>query len=192
MNSDEPDFRPATSPAGRIAGLASNSKHRFSKSARDSLLFLEGLGVEGDAHAGAFVRHRYLARRRPTMPNVRQVHLIPAELLEALRAEDYDLKPCDLGENVLTAGLGLEAMPLGTILKLGADAAIELTGLRTPCVLIDRFKTGLKRHMIVSGSDRPPYRCGVMAVVRSGGRGSVGDWIRAEFPPEPRRPLPPL
>ena len=85
---------------------------------------MEGLGVEGDAHAGPFVRHRHLARRRPKMPNLRQVHLIPSELFQALRADGYELRPGDLGENILTAGLDLEALPLGTILKLGAEAAI--------------------------------------------------------------------
>jgi MOSC domain-containing protein YiiM len=143
MDSDGSDLKPTTTSAATIAGLASDGKHRFSKSQRESLVLLEGIGVEGDAHAGLFVRHRYLARRKPAMPNARQVHLIPVELFEALREENCVLGPGDLGENVLTAGLDLESLPLGTILKLGAEAAVELTGLRTPCVLIDRFRTGL-------------------------------------------------
>jgi MOSC domain-containing protein YiiM len=133
--------------AAKIAGLASDGKHRFSKSRRESLVLLEGIGVEGDAHAGPFVRHRYLARRKPAMPNARQVHLIPVELIEALREENCVLGPGDLGENVLTAGLDLESLPLGTILKLGAEAAIELTGLRTPCVLSEQYcSLGAHRH----------------------------------------------
>src|ERR1700760_641575 len=168
MESDRSYLKPTATLAARIAGLASDGKHRFSKSRRESLVLLEGIGVEGDAHAGPFVRHRYLARRNPTMPNARQVHLIPSELLDMLRAEDCVLGPGDLGENVLTAGLDLESLPLGTILKLGAEAAVELTGLRTPCVLIDRFRTGLKRRLIMPDADRPPYRCGVMGVVPSG------------------------
>jgi MOSC domain-containing protein YiiM len=192
MQSDGSDLKPTATLAARIAGLASDGKHRFSKSRRESLVLLKGIGVEGDAHAGPFVRHRYLARRKPAMPNARQVHLIPVELLEALRAENCVLGPGDLGENVLTAGLDLESLPLGTILKLGAEAAIELTGLRTPCVLIDRFRTGLKRKLIMPDADRPAYRCGVMGVVPSGGRISVGDRIEIRFPPEPWRTLPAL
>ena len=137
-------------------------------------------------------RSRYLLRRDPTMPNARQVHLIPSELLETLRAADCFLGPGDLGENVLTAGLDLESLPLGTILKLGAEAAVELTGLRTPCVLIDRFRTGLKRKLIMPDADLPAYRCGVMGVVPSGGRISVGDRIEIRFPTEPWRTLPAL
>ena len=194
MDSDETSRRPVTgiSPAGRIAGLASDSKHKFSKKVRDSLVLLEGLGVEGDAHASRFVRHRYLARYRPTMPNARQVHLIPAELLDALRPQGYELGPGDLGENVLSVGLDLKSMPLGTVLKLGPEAMVELTGLRTPCVLIDRFKIGLKRQMVVEQRDRPQFRCGVMALVRTGGKVAIGDLIEIKFPSEPWRPLPPL
>jgi MOSC domain-containing protein YiiM len=192
MDSDGSDLKPTATLAARIAGLASDGKHRFSKPHRESLVLLEGIGVEGDAHAGPFVRHRYLARRNPTLPNARQVHLIPVELLDMLRADDCVLGPGDLGENVLTAGLDLESLPLGTILKLGAEAAIQLTGLRTPCVLIDRFRTSLKRKLIMPDADRPAYRCGVMGVVSSSGRISVDDRIEIRFPPEPWRTLPAL
>ncbi len=102
---DDADRRPNRVSIGRVAGLASDGKHRFSKSSRDSLMFLESIGVEGDAHAGPLVRHRYLARRSPRMSNLRQVHLVPSELLEALRSEDHDLGPGDLGEKVLTAAI---------------------------------------------------------------------------------------
>jgi MOSC domain-containing protein YiiM len=182
----------STARQARIAGLASDRRHQFSKAARNSLVLLEGLGVEGDAHAGQFVRHRYLARYRPAMPNMRQVHLIPAELLDALRPEGYELGPGDLGENVLTAELDLESLPLDAILKVGPDAVLELTGLRTPCVLIDRFKAGLKRQMIVEKGDHPKFRCGVMAIVRAGGKVAVGDLIDVQFPSRPWRPLPTL
>lgn len=185
-------MRSMPSLMGRIEGLASDGKHRFSKSARQNLSLIEGIGIKGDAHAGHFVRHRYLVRRSPRMPNTRQVHLVPAELLDALRADGCDLGPGDLGENMLTRGLNLETLPLGTVLRIDNGAAVDLTGLRTPCVLIDRFRAGLKRRLIVSGDDHPPYRCGVMGVVRSGGQVSVGDQITVEFPPKPWTALPAL
>jgi hypothetical protein len=180
------------SATGRVIGLASARLHRFSKSARESLVLLAGLGAEGDAHAGAFVRHRYLARYRPRMPNLRQVHLIPSELLEVLRSDGYELGPGDLGENILTADLDLEVLPLGTILKLGALATVELTGLRTPCVLIDRAKPGLKRKMLVHEPGRPRFRCGVMGVVRASGRVAIADAIDERRPSRPFEALPAL
>jgi MOSC domain-containing protein YiiM len=178
--------------AGRVVGLASARLHRFSKLARDSLFLLEGLGAEGDVHAGPFVRHRCLVRRHPELPNLRQLHLIPSELHEALSADGYELRPGHLGENILTAGLDLEALPLGTILKLGTRATIELTGLRTPCALIDRFKPGLKRKMLADEPGRPRFRSGVMGVVRSSGRVAIGDAIIVRRPSKPFKSLPAL
>jgi len=51
MDSDGSDLNPTATLAARIAGLASDGKHRFSKSQRESLVLLKGIGVEGDAHA---------------------------------------------------------------------------------------------------------------------------------------------
>ncbi|WP_249142268.1 MOSC domain-containing protein [Bradyrhizobium sp. AUGA SZCCT0160] len=121
--------------------VAADRGHHFSKPIRDRIVLVEGHGVEGDAHAGAFVRHRYLARRQPRMDNLRQVHLIPSELFASLLKAGFRVGAGDLGENITTAGLNLERLPLGTLVELG-PATIELTGLRTPCVLIDRFRTG--------------------------------------------------
>ena len=91
-----------------------------------------------------------------------------------------------------TVGLDLEIMPLGTTLRLGSAATVELTGLRTPCVLIDRFRSGLKQQMIIEQQERPKFRCGVMAVVRSSGTVTIGDTITIEFPAEPFKVLPAL
>lgn len=191
-DSHEVRFASRPTSTGRVVGLASDGKHRFSKSGRNSLTFVEGIGVEDDAHAGPFVRHRYLARRSPKMPNLRQVHLIRSELLEELRTKDFDLSPGDLGENVLTADIKLESLPFGTTLKLGAATVVEITGLRTPCILIERFKSGLKQRLINPGSGDPPFRCGVMGIVRSGGQVTVGDHVEVKFPRKPWTSLPAL
>lgn len=92
----------------------------------------------------------------------------------------------------MTAGLDLEALPLGTIFKLGAEATVELTGLRTPCVLIDRFKPGLKRKMLVDEPGHLRFRCGVMGVVRLSGRVTIADAIDVQLPAKPLKPLPAL
>ena len=128
----------ALSSEGTVVAVAADRGHRFSKPTRDRIVLLEGHGVEGDAHAGPFVRHRYLARRRPRVPNLRQVHLIPSELFRSLSEAGFAVAAGDLGENITTTGLDLERMPLGTLIEFGHMAMIELTGLRTPCVLIDR------------------------------------------------------
>ena len=137
---------------GTVVSVSADREHRFAKPPRREILLVKGQGVAGDAHAGAFVQHRYIARRNPRLPNLRQVHLIPAELLVILRDDGYDLHPGDLGENITTAHFELERMPLGTSVRLGPTAIVELTGLRTPCALINRFRVGLKRR--VESSER--------------------------------------
>jgi MOSC domain-containing protein YiiM len=178
-------------PEGAVVTVSVDGKHRFSKTSRLSITLTSGHGIEGDAHYGPFVRHRYLARRNPKAPNLRQVHLVPSELFDALRASGFEVRSGDLGENIATVGLDLECLPLGTVLMLGASATLELTGLRTPCVLIDRFKSGLK-NCLQGGATGPRFRAGVMAIVTEGGGVSPGDRIRAIPPAPPHLALPPL
>jgi MOSC domain-containing protein YiiM len=176
---------------GSVVAVALDAKHRFSKIPRLSIILTAGHGVKGDAHYGQFVRHRYLARRKPQAPNLRQVHLIPSELFDAVRKSGFDVSPGNLGENITTAGLDLETLPLNTQLRIGPSANIRLTGLRTPCVLIDRFRFGLKSRLLAE-TPNPPFRAGVMAVVSEGGEISPGDPIHAKLPDHPHQPLPPL
>jgi MOSC domain-containing protein YiiM len=148
--------------------------------------------VDGDSYAGHFVQHRYLAKKRPDLPNLRQEHLIPSELFGELHASGYQLGPGDLGENVTTSGLDLERMPLGTLLSLGTSAVIKLTGLRTPCILIDRFRAGLKDRMVHPANAGPRFRCGVLGVVKAGGQVVEGDQAVAGVPRVPWHHLPAL
>lgn len=176
---------------GTVLGVSSDQEHKFSKLLQQHINLIEGHGVDGDAHAGQHVRHRFIARVWPTQTNKRQVHLIRGELFDELRETGHLVGPGDLGENVTTTGLDLEHLPLGTRLYLGATAIVELTGLRTPCAQIDRFQKGLRSKML-SGEDVPKFRCGVLGVVVAGGRVSPGDPARVEVPSEPCLPLPTL
>ena len=175
----------------RVIAVSVDEKHRFSKRPRDAIRLLVGLGVEGDAHCGPTVRHRYDVRRDPTRPNRRQVHLIQSELFDEVAAAGFDgVAPGALGENVTTRGLDLLALPAGTRLTLGDAAAVELTGLRQPCVLIDRFRAGLMKACIGrDAAGEPTFRAGVMAIVVAGGEVRPGDAIAVALPPPPHRPL---
>lgn len=176
---------------GTVIGVSSDSQHAFSKWAREQITLIENHGVEGDAHAGRHVRHRFIARVWPARTNNRQVHLIRAELFDELREAGHSVGPGELGENVTTRGVELEHLPLGTRLHLGQTAVVELTGLRTPCALIDRFQKGLKGKMIQGGSV-PKFRCGVLGVVLAGGLVAPGDSARVEAPSQSFSPLPAL
>jgi hypothetical protein len=173
----------------KVLKVASDAQHRFNKSVKESITLIEGHGVEGDAHAGQYVTHRFLVRRRSRLPNLRQIHLIPAELFEDLRALGYTVWPGELGENVTTLGLKLEHLPVRTKLHLGRSAVVELTGLRTPCRLIDRFRKGLKSKMLRPESSGPKFRCGVFGIVMAGGKVTPGDAATIEMPLQPWSPL---
>jgi MOSC domain-containing protein YiiM len=177
---------------GRIIAVSRNAVHEFSKRRVARLSLIEGHGIEGDAHAGAYVRHRYLAKRQPSLANLRQVHLMTSELLQKLQADGYEVMPGDLGENVTTEGLDLERLPLATRLVFGKMAVIELTGLRTPCALIDRFRSGLKRRLIKKKGATPRFEAGVMATVLKGGHVAPGDAIDVVLPAQPHTVLPAL
>jgi MOSC domain-containing protein YiiM len=149
--------------------------------------------VEGDAHCGTTVRHRYDRRRDPDRENLRQVHLIGTELLDEMAPHAHALRPGDLGENVTTTGVDLMALPTGSTLRLGEEAAIRVTGLRTPCRLIDAFQAGLMRHMWTRDAEgRRSPRAGVMAVVVAGGVVRPGDPLTVVPPDGPRVPLRPV
>ena len=178
-------------PAATIAAVCRDASHRISKPQVLSIRLLAGQGVEGDAHCGPAVRHRYLAARDPAQPNLRQVHLIQSELLEALRAAGFDLAPGAMGKNVTTLHLELTALPLGARLRLGRDAVVEITGLRDPCRLLNRLRPGLMAAVTgVSADGKAMFRRGVMGVVVSGGDVAAGDKVEVVWPERPPRALP--
>ena len=173
-----------------VTAVSRDGEHRFSKPVVPAITLLAGLGVEGDAHAGTTVQHRSRVAVDPTQPNLRQVHLIHEELFAELAEAGFAVKPGDLGENVTTAGLDLLALPRGTLLRLGADAVVEVTGLRNPCKQIDGFRTGLLKRVVGRDSAGAVVRkAGIMGVVVSGGRVAPGDPIAVELPAPPHLPL---
>jgi MOSC domain-containing protein YiiM len=176
---------------GRVVAVSCDTSHRFSKPNRPAIRLIAGFGVEGDAHAGAAVMHRNLAKSDPAMPNLRQVHLIQAELHDELKDNGFVVKPGDLGENVTTRGVDLLGLPTATLLHLGPSAVVEVTGVRTPCAQIDRFQKGLKRAMIVKGPGRTvSFKTGIMGIVRASGDVKCDDAVVAELPAKPWMPLP--
>lgn len=177
----------------RVEAVALAPRHGFSKQAAPRITLRAGIGVEGDAHAGTTVKHRSRVAIDPAQPNLRQVHLVHAELFDDLCREGFDLAPGVIGENVLTRGLALLALPAGTRLRLGADAVVEVTGLRNPCAQLDQFQRGLMRAMIDKAPDGTIIRkAGVMAIVVTSGVVTVCDKIAVTLPPGPHRPLAPV
>jgi MOSC domain-containing protein YiiM len=178
---------------GTIEAVSRSGEHTFGKANRDAIRLLAGLGVEGDAHLGVTVKHRSRVARDPTQPNLRQVHLVHAELHDELGAAGFVVKPGEMGENVTTRGIDLLALPVGARLHLGGAAVVEVTGLRNPCVQLDRFQPGLMAAVLDRDEQGGLVRkAGVMGVVVAGGDLRPGDRVRVELPPEPHRALEPV
>ena len=168
----------------QIIGLARDGQHRFSKAPHDALRLVAGLGVEDDAHAGQLVQHLSRMAKDPGAANLRQVHLIHAELLDELALKGFTISPGQMGENVTTRGIDLLGLSAGTRLRLGADAVIEVTGLRNPCAQLNGLAPGLMTAVLGRASDGSLIRkAGVMAVVVAGGDVRVGDAITLESVP---------
>lgn len=175
---------------GTVVAVCRRAAHSLGKPRVESIRLLEGLGVEGDAHAGKTVQHRSRVAKDPTQPNLRQVHLMHAEELEELGERGFTVQPGEMGENVTTRGIDLLRLPTGTQLTLGSEATVEVTGLRNPCVQLDGFQPGLMGALLDRDADGKLVRkAGVMAVVIRGGEVRPGDPIAVELPAPPHRPL---
>ncbi len=167
--------------------------HQFSKQTVTEIHLQAGAGVIGDAHCGELVKHRSRVQRDPNQPNLRQVHLLPLELLETLQAQGFPAQPGTVGENITTRELDLLSLPTGTELKIGTDVVLRLTGLRNPCAQLDNFAPGLTAAVLDRNDDGTLIRkAGVMAVVVRGGTISKTATIQVTLPAAPHLPLAPV
>ena len=174
----------------RVVSVSTSSRHAFSKPCVDAIELVAGVGVRGDAHAGATVRHRSRVRKDPSAPNLRQVHLVHRELFDELAIKGFAVGPGDIGENLATEGVDLLGLPTGTRLHLGDEAVVEVTGLRNPCAQLDDFQPGLMAAVLDRAPDGAVVRkAGIMGVVVRGGVVRPGDPIRAVLPDPPHRAL---
>jgi MOSC domain-containing protein YiiM len=178
--------------SGHVIAVSRSAGNNFSKPVEDSITLVEGLGVADDAHNGKLVQHLYLQKKDPTVPNLRQVHLVQAELFDDLAQKGFEVGPGEIGENITTQDIDLPALPVGARLMIG-DACIEVTGLRTPCGQIDGFQKGLTKAVTDKNVDRKAYlRSAVMGIVVRGGDICPGDAISVKLPEQPHRALQPV
>jgi MOSC domain-containing protein YiiM len=173
-----------------VVAVARDEGHRFSKPTLPVIRLLAGLGIEGDAHCGKTVKHRSRVAVDPTQPNLRQVHLIHLELFDELAAGGFSVQPGEMGENITTRGIDLLGLPVGARLRLGAQAVVEITGLRNPCSQIEAFQPGLLKAVLGRDANGGLIRkAGIMAIVIAGGEVRPGDAIAVTLPALPHRAL---
>lgn len=173
-----------------VIAVNSSPSHAFSKTTSSKITLLAGLGVAGDAHCGATVKHRSRVAQNPNQPNLRQVHLVHSELFEELAVQGFTVAPGQIGENITTQGLNLLGLPMDTELHLGPSAIVKLTGLRNPCAQLDHFQSGLKSALLGQKPGGTLVRkAGVMGIVIAGGNVAPNDAIIVKLPLGPHRAL---
>jgi len=178
---------------GTVEAVHMSATHTLMKPDQPSIRLLAGLGAEGDAHMGVTVKHRSRVARAPSQPNLRQVHLIHAELHDELRARGFAVRAGEMGENITTRGIDLLRLPVGARLHLGTGAVVVITGLRNPCTQLDRLQPGLMAAVLDRDMQGNLVRkAGVMGVVVTDGEVRPADPIRVELPPEPHQTLAPV
>ena len=178
---------------GIVSAVSRSPSHSFTKPNADTIRLVAGLGVDGDAHQGVTVKHRSRLERFGHLPNLRQVHLIHAELFDELRGTGFTVSAGQMGENVTTRGVDLLGLPTGARLHLGPDAVVEVTGLRNPCRQLDKLQPGLMAATLARDAEGNLIRkAGIMGIVLAGGEVREGDPIRIELPPPPHQRLEPV
>jgi MOSC domain-containing protein YiiM len=176
-----------------VIAVHASPTHAFSKQMTGMIELIAGRGVAGDAHCGETVQHRSRVARDPTQPNLRQVHLMHAEIFTALASSGYAIEPGLLGENITTRGIDLLALPEDAELRIGRDVVLRVTGLRNPCGQLNGIQPGLMDALRVHTPEGKLIRkAGIMSVVLEGGVVRAGDTIRVRLPDGPQRALAPV
>jgi MOSC domain-containing protein YiiM len=165
-----------------VVSVNSSASGGIGKMPRAEIRLIANHGVEGDYHAGATVRHRSRSAKTPDAPNLRQVHLIHAELFDEVAALGITVKSGQMGENITTRGLPILELTLGTRLNIGETAVVEITGLRNPCNQLDNIDPRLLQQVARKLDDGTIARkAGIMGIVLEGGVVRPGDAIRVEI-----------
>jgi MOSC domain-containing protein YiiM len=176
-----------------IVSVAARGGHGLGKNPCAHITLIQGEGVLGDAHCGVTVKHRSRVAKDPSQPNLRQVHLIHAELLDELAARGFSVGPGELGENVLTRGVDLLALSAGTKMLFPSGAVLQITGLRNPCAQINGHSPGLMNALLDWADDGSLIRKGgVMAIVLSAGHICAGDSVTFLSSEGPHQSLEPV
>lgn len=171
--------------SARVIAVHAKPTHAFSKDSTSRIQLVAGYGVTGDAHYGVTVKHRSRVAKDPSQPNLRQVHLLHSELLAELADKGLPVLPGQMGENITTSHLDLLALSAGTVIRIGSEALVQLTGLRNPCAQIEAFMPGLLAAVLGRTVDgQLVRRAGVMGVVLTSGTVVPSDAIVVEQTPD--------
>lgn len=162
---------------GTVTALCLNQDPGLPKYEVQEVEIVANHGVQGDYHAGEFVRHRYLAKKDPTRLNVRQVLLADDRIYANIAAHGIPPVPGSLGENVVVEGIDLMNLPVRTRLSIN-EVILEITEVREPCYQLNHIHPELQAVVMPDEKDEKSWRGGMMAVVIRGGSVRVGDSVQ--------------
>jgi MOSC domain-containing protein YiiM len=103
---------------GRVLAVNISQKKGEKKQNIPCGLFLDDIGLDGDAHAES---------------GIRQVSLLAKESIEKIRAKGLNVNYGDFAENITTEGINLPSLPIGTNLKIGDKVLLEVTQIGKVC-----------------------------------------------------------
>ncbi len=160
---------------GSVVAVCQKAEPGLPKLAVEAVQLIENYGVVGDYHAGQFVRHRYLAKRDPTQPNLRQVLLVDTSILAEIARQDIHLKPGMLGENIIVDGVAVMTLAIGTQLEIG-ETLLEVTEVRNPCYQLNEMHPRLLKAVATKVDGQVRRNAGMMARILKRG------WVRPGDP----------
>ncbi len=140
---------------GRIVSIAFNPVKGLPRPLHTSAELAAGHGIMGDHRAG--------------VSENRALNILDERQVQGLKDLGYDVRPGSLGENLLVAGLDVDALAPGTRLQLGPVAVARVVKPRTGCPNLTYIHEDFPA--VAEG------RLGQMCAVERGGPVAVGDAV---------------
>ena len=166
---------------GQVTAVCRNPEPGLPKPIVEHIYLLADLGVEGDYHAGKYVRHRYLANKYPARRNLRQVLLVDNAAYRELEQKGIAIGPGAMGENITVEGIEIMTLAEGTQLAIGG-AIVEITEVRKPCTQLNGIDPRLLKAVTAKENGKAIYKAGIMTRVLQVGWVKAGDRVAVLLP----------
>ncbi len=164
---------------GTVIAVCRNPEPGLPKPVVDAVHLIENCGVEGDYHAGSLVRHRYLMKKDPARPNLRQVLLVDAAVYAELASQDIHIGPGMMGENITIEGVAIMDLVEGTRLIIGS-AVVEVIERRNPCYQLNGIDPRLLKAVVRKQDGQMIFKAGMMTRILQGGWVRAGDLVKVQ------------
>jgi hypothetical protein len=172
---------------GKVVAVCCNPEPGLPKPVVEAVHLIENWGIEGDYHAGYQVRHRYLTKKDPNRPNLRQALLVHAAVFTELAQHDIHIGPGMMGENITIEGIDVMQLAVGARLSIGS-AIVEVVERRNPCLQLNEIDPRLLKAVVKKQPGKTVFKAGMMTRILQSGWVRAGDVVEEllEIPPPAR------